>query len=161
MNRNAPERGQALVEFALVLPVLLLLVVGIAEFGRLANHMLVLRHGSYDLVRAAAVNTDDAGILARGMQHAGAAVPNAGAYSDWYETDPETGKRTYVVRYSDDGDGQWAEMRLTPAHGERVQGDIVTVRFQWRFQPIFFGFVIPDAATFTFRATGRAEYPAR
>ncbi|HEX8360721.1 MAG TPA: TadE/TadG family type IV pilus assembly protein [Longimicrobium sp.] len=57
------EQGQALVEFALVVPVLLLLVVGIFEFGRAWNaHQAVTdaaREGARAAVIADPLMTDD------------------------------------------------------------------------------------------------------
>jgi hypothetical protein len=49
------ERGQALVEFALVLPILLILIIGIIEFGRAWNISLVLGHAAREGARAAAL----------------------------------------------------------------------------------------------------------
>ena len=49
------QKGQALVELALVLPVLLLLLGGIMEFGRLLHAQLVLTAASREGARAAAV----------------------------------------------------------------------------------------------------------
>ncbi len=48
LGRN--EKGQAMVEFAIVLPILLLLVFGIIQFGILFNHSLTVA----DAVRAGA-----------------------------------------------------------------------------------------------------------
>jgi Flp pilus assembly protein TadG len=49
------EEGQALVEFALVLPVLLILVVGILEFGRAWNLHQVLTDAAREGARKAAI----------------------------------------------------------------------------------------------------------
>ena len=51
------EKGQNLVEFALILPVFLLLVVGIAEFGRAWMTRNILTGAAREAVRAAAVET--------------------------------------------------------------------------------------------------------
>lgn len=42
------ERGQSVVEFALVVPILLILLVGIADFGRVFNSSVVLEAASRD-----------------------------------------------------------------------------------------------------------------
>ena len=47
---NSREDGQAMVEFAIVVPVLLMVVLGIIQFGILFNHSLTLT----DAVRAGA-----------------------------------------------------------------------------------------------------------
>jgi Flp pilus assembly protein TadG len=50
------ERGAALVEFALVVPILLLLLFGIVEFGIAFNDYISVRNGSREGARAAVVN---------------------------------------------------------------------------------------------------------
>lgn len=52
------ERGAAVVEFALVVPVLLLLVLGIAEFGRAYNIQTVVSGAAREGVRTMAVEND-------------------------------------------------------------------------------------------------------
>jgi hypothetical protein len=48
-------RGQALVEFALVVPILLILIIGIIEFGRAWNISQVLGHAAREGARSAAL----------------------------------------------------------------------------------------------------------
>ena len=50
------EKGQNLVEFALVVPLLLLLVIGIAEFGRAWMTRNILTGAAREAVRVAAVS---------------------------------------------------------------------------------------------------------
>ncbi|HWI54227.1 MAG TPA: TadE/TadG family type IV pilus assembly protein [Desulfobacteria bacterium] len=50
------NRGQALVEMALVLPIFILTLLGILEFGRLFSGELELQNAARDLVRFAAVS---------------------------------------------------------------------------------------------------------
>lgn len=53
-------RGQALLEFALVLPILLLLVFGIIEFGRVFHSYLVVTQAAREGARVGVVGgTDD------------------------------------------------------------------------------------------------------
>jgi Flp pilus assembly protein TadG len=52
----ADERGQSLVEFALVLPVVLLLVMGILWFGRAFNYATDQTHLANEAARYASVN---------------------------------------------------------------------------------------------------------
>ncbi|HEX7119425.1 MAG TPA: TadE/TadG family type IV pilus assembly protein [Longimicrobiales bacterium] len=57
-NRKAGrrrERGQALVEFALILPLLLLLVIGLVEFGRAWNAFQVITDAAREGARTAVV----------------------------------------------------------------------------------------------------------
>ena len=51
--------GQSIVEFALVLPVLLLIMMGIVEFGRLLETTNVLTSAAREGVRVAAVSAPD------------------------------------------------------------------------------------------------------
>lgn len=57
------ERGQALVETALVLPVLLLLIMGMVELGRLGNAYLVVTHAARHGVRFGATGGNNSGIV--------------------------------------------------------------------------------------------------
>jgi Flp pilus assembly protein TadG len=51
MNPWRSERGAAAVEFALVVPVLLLLLLGIIEFGRAYNTQISLTHAARETAR--------------------------------------------------------------------------------------------------------------
>ena len=53
------EDGQALVEFALIVPVLLLLVVGLAEFARAWNTKQVLTDAARESLRSSVVANPD------------------------------------------------------------------------------------------------------
>ena len=44
MRPKRGERGQATVEFAIVLPLVLLILVGLIEFGKAFNYWLSLNH---------------------------------------------------------------------------------------------------------------------
>lgn len=54
------KKGQATVEFALVLPILLLLMFGIIDFGRVLNEYLVVTAAAREGARSAAVLSSDA-----------------------------------------------------------------------------------------------------
>jgi Flp pilus assembly protein TadG len=56
LARTHDERGVALVEFALVLPVLLLLLIGMLDFGKAFNYWLDETHLANEAARWAAVN---------------------------------------------------------------------------------------------------------
>lgn len=51
MRRRRDEKGAAAVELALVLPILLLIVFGIAEFGFVFNRWITVTHSARDGVR--------------------------------------------------------------------------------------------------------------
>ena len=52
------EKGQALVEFALVLPILLALILGMIEFGWILNGKLTLTNAAREGARAAVASED-------------------------------------------------------------------------------------------------------
>jgi Flp pilus assembly protein TadG len=54
-KRSKSEKGQSLVEFALVVPLLLLLVIGIAEFGRAWMTKNIMTGAAREAVRVAVV----------------------------------------------------------------------------------------------------------
>ncbi|MCU1518658.1 MAG: TadE family protein [Pseudarthrobacter sp.] len=55
MERSTSERGAAAVEFALVVPLLLLLLLGVVEFGRVFNAQLQLSAAARESVRVMAI----------------------------------------------------------------------------------------------------------
>lgn len=57
------ERGQSLVEFALVLPVLLLILVGIFNFGQLFYSDIVINEAARDAARYASIGVSQTEIL--------------------------------------------------------------------------------------------------
>ncbi|MFE6256230.1 TadE/TadG family type IV pilus assembly protein [Agromyces sp. NPDC057865] len=58
MRRISRERGAAAVEFALIVPVLLLLVFGIFEFSRLYNEQISLSNAARASARVMAISND-------------------------------------------------------------------------------------------------------
>jgi hypothetical protein len=64
-GRKAADRGAVAVEFALVLPVLLLIVFAIIDFGRALNAQIDLTGAAREGVRLAALGYPDAAIQAR------------------------------------------------------------------------------------------------
>ncbi len=54
LSRGAAPRGQSLVEFALVLPVLLILLLGVADFGRIFSAGIVVEASARNAADAAA-----------------------------------------------------------------------------------------------------------
>jgi len=57
------NRGQALVEFALVLPVLVLLIIGSMEFGLVINQYMVLAEAAREGARSAALGGSDTDVI--------------------------------------------------------------------------------------------------
>ena len=56
-SRSARESGQAVVEFAMVVPILCVLVLVLVDFGKGMNYWLDLNHVASEGARKAAVNT--------------------------------------------------------------------------------------------------------
>ena len=52
------EKGQSLVEFALSFPVLVLLLLGITDFGRAFHVYLTIDHAGREAARAASIGKD-------------------------------------------------------------------------------------------------------
>lgn len=64
--RRRDDEGAAAVEFALVLPILLLIIFAIIDFGRMFNAQLVVNDAARETARAAAVLNDTDQAEARG-----------------------------------------------------------------------------------------------
>lgn len=58
-HARRPDRGAAAVEFALVLPILLMVVFGLIDFGRALNEQIVLDRAAQQGARAAALRQTD------------------------------------------------------------------------------------------------------
>jgi Flp pilus assembly protein TadG len=130
---RATARGQALVELALVLPVILVLVVGMLEFARAWNLHQALTDATREGARRAAVadpkmNDQDSVRAAvwRGLSRAG--------------YDPAAAGGAYTVTITSSG-GTWKQT------GDNVTVD---VRFPYRFWVVPFG-GITMRSTFTMR----------
>lgn len=59
------QRGQATVELALTLPILLLLVFGMIDFGRIFHAYLTLEHAGREAARIASIGATDEDIVNR------------------------------------------------------------------------------------------------
>ncbi|MDP2624302.1 MAG: pilus assembly protein [Actinomycetota bacterium] len=62
---HANDRGAALVEMALLLPILVLLLFGIVEFGRAYNAKITLTHATREAVRVLSLTGDADAAAAR------------------------------------------------------------------------------------------------
>lgn len=77
------EKGAAAVEFALILPILLMLVLGIFEFGRAFNIQVSLSEAAREAARYAAVHYADAGYSDEDAQNVGVvAAPSVDLVAD-------------------------------------------------------------------------------
>ena len=71
MMKPSDDRGAAAVEFALIVPLLLLLVLGIAEFGRAYNIQTTISGAAREGARAMALQNDPAAARATAQAAAG------------------------------------------------------------------------------------------
>jgi Flp pilus assembly protein TadG len=62
--RRDKERGANLVEFALIAPLLIMLVMGIIDFGWILSTQQDVRHGAREAARLAAVNAGSTATMA-------------------------------------------------------------------------------------------------
>ncbi|MCL5046331.1 MAG: pilus assembly protein [Actinobacteria bacterium] len=98
------EKGQAMVEFALILPVLLLIIMGIMEFGRAYSAYLTIQNASREGARLGVTGTTDTEITAAVNQVA-STLDTAGL-----------------------------TVSITPAEASRSRGELLTVTVSYRFQ---------------------------
>ncbi len=102
-RRRRVEAGQAVVELALVVPVLVLLLLGIAEFGRLYGAYLTVEQAAREGARVAALGGSDSDVIQ--------AVDNAASWLDLKQL----------------------SVSITPSQGQRLAGQSVTVEVDYRF----------------------------
>lgn len=57
------EKGQSMVELALLMPILCLLLIGIIEFGRIFNAYLIITSASREGARIAAVGSSNTAVV--------------------------------------------------------------------------------------------------
>ena len=132
------ERGQALVEFALILPIFLLLLLGIVQFGTVFRDYIALTDATRVGARQAAV--------ARSIQPESARVPNVVSKVEKAAVNLDKTKMTITVEpIKVDG--------LTP--GWEQSGE-VTVRATYPFKIDIIGLVVFNG-TLKSRTTERVE----
>jgi Flp pilus assembly protein TadG len=70
------ERGNVLVEFALIMPVLILILAGIVQFGFLLNAKIAVNSASYEAARSATLSDDpEADAVRSAESYASASLP--------------------------------------------------------------------------------------
>ena len=100
------KRGQAVVEIALVLPILLLLLCGIIDFGRILYSSIHLNMVSQEAVRMGGLGKSDSEIV------------------------------QYVNDEVDLGDKDTITVNITPNDYDRKSGDYVTVKITYKVKSI-------------------------
>lgn len=128
--RQGEGRGQAAVELALLLPVLLLLVLGIAEFGRALEAYLAIQNGAWVGARLGITGASDGDI------------------------------RQAVLQATASLDPSRLTVDISPPQGSRSSGDALTVRVAYQFPvdvPIITRVVRSSSLLLTASATMRME----
>lgn len=98
------EEGQSLVEFAILIPVLMIIIMGIFEFGFILNAYITINSSSREGARLASVGGTDLEI------------------------------RDKVVDSSPNLDSSNLEIIILPSEGNRNRGDTVTVYINYDYQ---------------------------
>lgn len=65
------NKGQSIVETALILPIILLLIMGMFEFGRIFGSYLLITHTSRECARMASVGKSDTEIIQNAQTKSG------------------------------------------------------------------------------------------
>lgn len=123
------ERGQSLVEMALLLPVLLLLIVGIIDFGRILYSYSHLHMTTQETVRLGGLGKSDSEII------------------------------QFARDYIHLGDSSELTVSITPNEGNRDSGDYVTVTLQYPIELLtpLLSEIIPNPVQLQTDSTIRVE----
>lgn len=98
------EKGQALVEFAIILPVLLLLIMGILQFGMMLNAYLAIENAAREGARTGIAGSSDAEI------------------------------RQSIISISPSLDSENLNVTITPDETNRKSGDTLTVSVAYSYK---------------------------
>ena len=119
LHARTKRRGAALVEFALILPLLLMLVLGIIEFGVLMMHQLTLVQVAREGSRAASLGNSVAQIQQRITNVAGA-LPNHSELTTQLKYSTDQGL-TYPYTLGDNAGGE----------NDAPPGSLIKVTLTW------------------------------
>ncbi len=123
------KRGQALVELALILPILIIILMGTMEFGRIFHSYLVITSASREGARAGVVGLDDTGIRTKVKD-----VATSLSLSD-------------------------TQITITPGYGSRSRGVPLTVQVKYSVSLVtpVLGVAVPNPFPLTASTTMRVE----
>ncbi|NMB13085.1 MAG: pilus assembly protein [Firmicutes bacterium] len=123
------DEGQALVELALVLTILLTLLLGTVEIGRIGHAYLTVLHASREGARLGAIGQEDAEIATR-VKASAAAIPS-----------------------------EELEINVSPKKGLRYTGERIEVSVSYDVHLVvpFFARIIPDPFPVVGRTIMRIE----
>lgn len=99
---KASERGAVAVEFALLAPILIMILLGIMEFGRAYNVQISLTNAAREGVRAMAINNDQVAARAAAKNAAVSLSPGLGDSNiDFSAPDCSVGSQmTVTINYT-------------------------------------------------------------
>ncbi len=100
------QKGQALVEFAIILPIILMLVMGILQFGMMLNAYLTIENASREGARAGAIGSTDAQI------------------------------QQLIISTSPSLEPHDVTVSITPSETDRSSGDTLTVNIAYNYRLI-------------------------
>lgn len=106
MNNLKDQKGQALVEFAIVLPILLLLVMGILQFGMMLNSYLTIENAAREGARTGIIGSSDSEI------------------------------QNLIISTSPNLDPAKLKVTITPSGAARKPGDTLTVKVTYNYELI-------------------------
>lgn len=106
MNNLKDQKGQALVEFAIVLPILLLLVMGILQFGMMLNSYLTIENAAREGARTGIIGSSDSEI------------------------------QNLIISTSPNLDPAKLKVTITPSGAVRKPGDTLTVKVTYNYELI-------------------------
>jgi len=123
------ERGQSMVEFALVLPLMLLVLMGMVDFSRMLGVYLTLQNATREGARLAVTGATDSAIAAR----VDAMAPTLTASS--------------------------LTVTVTPAQGSRTSGSDVTIasRYPYKIMTPVVSAIVGGTIDLSFATTSRME----
>jgi len=97
-RKSRRSDGQALVEFALLVPLLIIIVLGIVEFGRIWMTMNVLASAAREGARVAAVTSPDHTQVETAVENTLSAANITGATITTTDPDPDNNEVTVRVQ---------------------------------------------------------------
>lgn len=97
------ENGQALVEFAIILPILLILIMGIVQFGLVLNAYITIENASREGARRGIIGITDAEI------------------------------KNLIIATSPSLEEKNITLEITPNEGSRKSGDTIKVKIEYNY----------------------------
>lgn len=125
------EKGQSIVELALILPIIIVILFGILEFGRIFHSYLVITHAAREGARVGAVGRPDSEIVERIRE----AAPL-----------PQADTNLHITKIEPDSDARISGLPLT-----------VEVAYDVYLVTPLFSEVLPNPVTLTARVVMRLE----